>query len=221
MTTGPDGCYGMFVDNDTYSTPPTNWWTGFFGGPFVYPVNSDATPNCTATALTQTISAHSWHITGTVGNNAVQYAGWGLWFQSCMANFSAYGGISFTISGSAGSTGVVTVSLATSSNAVHDPNSCATNVNTCTATSADGGSACVQPSATITVTGSSTTVTLRWSDFTGGNPSVNPNPAEITGINFAPPDPYTYGWDADAGVGTLTVTPYTLDITIGDITLVT
>jgi hypothetical protein len=219
MTTGTYGCYGMFVDNDTYSLPGTSWWTGFFGGPFVYPVNSDAHTSCTTTPLTQTVSAHSWHITGTVGNDAGQHAGWGLWFTPCMANFSGYGGISFTVSGSAGSTGVVTVTVNTSSNSVHDPNSCNTNVNTCTATNPDGGSACKSASTTFSVTGSSSTVTLRWTDFTGGNPSASPSAAEITGIYFAPPDPYTE-LDADAGVSTRTVTPYSLDITIGDIMLV-
>jgi hypothetical protein len=213
-------CYGQFVDNDTYSAPGDNWWTHFFGGPYVYPVNGTDTPNCTTTALSQTVSAHSWHITGTVGNDAGQYAGWGLWFAPCMSDFSAYGGISFTVSGSAGSTGVVTVTVSTSSNSVHNPNSCDTNVDTCTATEADGGSACKPASATFTVTGSTTTVTLRWTDFTGGNPSASPSPAEIRGIGFAPPDPYTYGWDNDACVVTRTATPYNLDITIGDITLV-
>jgi hypothetical protein len=202
-----------FVDSDHFSTA-ANWWTAFFGGPYVYPANAQ----CSAVPLSQTITAHSWHITGAVGDAAGDYSGFGLWFSPCMANFSAYGGISFTISGSAGSTGRVRLAVRSSSNSVHSAAVCNSNVGTCVATDA---STCADASANITLTSTPATVTLRWSDFTGGFPSTNPNPAEITSMEFQLPDPYTYPWDNDAGAVVRTLSnPYNVDITVGDITLV-
>jgi hypothetical protein len=136
-----------------------------------------------------------------------------------MANFSAYGGISFTISGTLGTAGSLTVVARSSSNTVHDPTSCATNVKTCTLT-ADGGG-CTTASTTLAVPATPTLVTLRWTDFTNGAPDLHPNPAEIWGIEFTPPAPYMFPWNNDAGKVVPTLTgAYPLDITIGDITLV-
>jgi hypothetical protein len=209
---------GTFVDGDHYSTKPTDnanaWWNHFFGGPYVYPSN----PACSTSPLTQTISAHSWHVTGAIGNAAGDYAGFGLWLEPCMADFSAYGGISFTISGTTDSTRTLKVVVQTSSNSAHAASSCKSNVGTCVAT--DGGS-CTDASVTVTLSDTATTVTLHWTDFTGGSPNASPNPAEITGIQFQPPAPYTYPWDNDAGTVVRTLSnPYNLNVTIGDITLV-
>jgi hypothetical protein len=206
MTTGASGCYGQFVDNNTYSAPGANWWTKFYGGTYVFPA---VDPNGCKTApqypLTQTISAHSWHIAGTVGD----YSGFGLWFSPCMIDMSQYtGGISFTVSGTTGTSTTISVTVGTSSNTAHDPTNCNSNVGTCTAASCKAGTA------TFTVTTTATTVTLPWSQFTGGAPSATVNPAEIIGVNFNLPDPYVYTTTPPVA------TPYAADVTIGDIKLI-
>lgn len=206
LTTGPNGCYGMFVDNDTYSAPDANWWTKFFGGTYVYPgIDPKGCGAVPAYPLTQTISPHSWHITGTVGD----YSGFGLWLAPCTIDLSAYtGGISVTISGSVGKVNTIQFNVGTSSNSPHDPTNCNSNVGTCTAAK------CASASTTISLTSTPTTVTIPWSGFTGGLPNANPNAAEVTSISFSLPDPYLYTTAPPVA------TPYAVDITIGDIVLV-
>jgi len=204
-TTGPNGCLGLFVDNDTFSTPGDNWWTKFYGGTYVYPAIDPK--KCTADPqypLGQTVAAHAWHITGSVGT----YSGFGIWLAPCMADMSAYpGGISITLSGSAGSKNTLVISLLSSSDTAHEPTSCNSNVGTCTV------STCKAPSKTVTLTSTATAIDIPWTDFTGGNPDASPQPSEITGIAFSLPDPYDYT------TMPATATPYSIDITVGDISL--
>ena len=67
---------------------------------------------------------------------------------------------------------------------------------------------CIAANTTITVPATPTVVTVNWADLAGGAPEASLDPAEITGIEFA------LDW-ADC-----VATPYELDLTIDNVTLV-
>ena len=152
------------------------------GGTFTYPLTADPcaedqTPP--AYPIPSDFSEGNWHITGTVGT----YSGFGLWFGPCpLADLSDYAGVSFTVAGDVGPTGTMTFRVSTASNTlakVSPAVECYPNSATCTATTCNADS-----NYTVTVTEETTTVEVRWEDLTGGAPSSNPIPTEITSFGF-------------------------------------
>jgi hypothetical protein len=140
-----------------------------------------------------------WRLAGTVGPST---AGIGLWFGPCFADFSGYSGIRFTISGDAGPSGQVTMSISTPGDAAPAvaPNvDCIINSATCTAT------ICTQPNVKIPVTATAAPQTVLFASLTTGVPLPSPDPAAITQIAW------NFGWSA---------TPYPVEVYIDDIELV-
>jgi hypothetical protein len=184
-------------------------WTSLFGGTWVAPKADDPCATQANYPLTQDLTAGNWHITGTIGN---QWAGAGLWFSGdCgVMDLSAYQGLSFTIAGSAGPSGSISVSIATSSNSALNTDTtssaftCYSNAATCTATTCTGASLTVSH-----ISSTPQTVTLLWADLANGAPNPTPNRAEITGFGFNP----TIDWSGTAA-------PYALDLIIDDLALI-
>lgn len=204
-----------------FHTGGINDWSSLFGGTWVAPVASatsaDASvdPCTTPTAppqypLAQSFADGNWHITGTIASG--QWAGAGLWFgTSCpVIDFSAYQGMSFSIAGSAGPGGAITVGVSTAANSKPNTDTtsssftCISNVATCTAAT------CTPASLTVSnITATPQTVRLLWANLSNGQPSATPNPAEITGIAFNP----TLDFSG-------TASPYSLDLIIDDLALI-
>ena len=165
--------------------------TTFAGGEYIYP----AVGSTSSYPLTSDVTGGDWHISGTVGD----YSGFGLYFDNCTTvDASAYKGISFKVSGDAGSYGGITFGVDTLNDSIsaawlnsHDDKNAttpATNPGRCTP-SADptlnqySQTVCANSTASIPVTAAPVTQTILWADFTGGKPKPV-EPAEITGIHW-------------------------------------
>ena len=186
-----------------FRSAAVEWWKELFGGTYVYPALDACKATQPSNPLTQTFTDGSWHIAGTVGN----YSGFGLWLAPCMADFSAYKGISFTISGNAGATGAVMMSVATAATSKPDSGTCSPNTATCVETTA---SPCTAASKSIPVTAVPTTVTVLWSDLTGGSPEASPGASAITSIAWG----FDWLWSNTAANN------YAVDLVIDDLKLV-
>jgi hypothetical protein len=189
------GMYGVTFAGGTYYYPADGPW----------PIGSD-------------VAQGNWHMTGDVGT----YSGFGIYIVACnVLDASAYDGISFTISGSVAMGNALSMNVATSGNevshvwintlAVPPPATpAAINSGRCIPASTnqfDGS--CASPSVSVPVTAAPTTVTVLWSQLTGGQPAASVDPTEILGISWAFPVP--------PGAGTATPMPYPIDIVIDDI----
>jgi hypothetical protein len=137
------------------------------------------------------VVAGAWHLSGTVAD----YAGFNVYFDNCSRwDATAYKGISFTLSGTAAnlatplSFAVTTVNDTTSAAwliSQGDTTAKTTDVGTCTPSSGDGKyyhPGCADATKSISVPTTPTTITVLWSDFTGGQPDASPKPEQITGI---------------------------------------
>jgi hypothetical protein len=137
------------------------------------------------------VEAGAWHLSGTVAD----YAGFNVYFDNCSRwDASAYKGISFTLSGTAAnaatplSFAVTTVNDTTSAAwliSQNDTTAKASDVGTCTPTSGNGKyyhPGCADPTISITVPTTPTTISVLWSDLSGGQPDASPKPNQITGI---------------------------------------
>jgi hypothetical protein len=186
--------------------------TTLSGGEFVYPTSGNY-------VVTSDVTGNSWHISGTIGD----YSGFGLSFDGCnRVDASAYKGISFTMSGVVAAGSIVTMGVGTlddtlaaswlnahgGTTAVDAPGRCIPT----SGTNAYTQSSCADPTATIPVTSIPTTITLRWSDFSGGRPEASVNPSGILTIYWIFPSP--------PGVGTSSVTTYPVDLTIDNLTFI-
>ncbi len=187
--------------------------TTLSGGEFIYPTTGTY-------PLTSTVTGNNWHITGTVGD----YSGLGFVFYNCnRINATGFTGISFKISGMV-QTNAITFEVDTLTDAItpswlntHGGTAMVTDPGACkppeTATlNQYSQSTCGEPTKSIPVTATPTTVTVHWSDFTTGKPDPGPKPADIVGIRWVLPTP--------AGVGLSAVATYAVDITIDDVTFV-
>ena len=201
-----------FGDNSTTLT----------GGEFIYP-DPASTPT-PLWPLTSNVTGSNWHITGPVGD----YSGFGFYFQSGSAgcnvvNATGFKGISFTISGTVMG-GSLTFEVDTLNDTIkpawlsaHGGTPGATDPGACdpggTATTTQySQTACVEPTTTITVGSTPTTVTVLWSQFTNGKTNPSPDPAAITGIRWVLPTP--------GSPGTAAAVTYPLDITVDNIAFV-
>lgn len=190
--------------------------TTFSGSEFVYPTAAAGS----AYPLTSNVTGGSWHMTGTLGD----YSGFGLSFDNCSrVDASAYKGISFTISGSVPMGNMITIGMATLNDriaaswlmshgnttaAVGDPGRCIPT----SGTNQYSQTTCADPTKTVPVTSTPTTISILWGDFTGGKPEAGVTPGDITTIyGFFPPP---------AGAGTTTPTTYAVDITIDNLSFI-
>jgi hypothetical protein len=193
------GTFGITLAGGTYSYPGDGTW----------PIGSDVTQG-------------NWHMTGNVGT----YSGFGIYFGGCnVLDASAYDGISFTISGSVAMGNALTMNVATSANDQSHvwlntvampppPTPAGINSGRCIPASTnqyDGS--CASPVFPVPVTAEPETVTVLWSQLTGGRPAASVDPREITSISWTFPPP--------AGAGDpVTAMPYPIDVVIDDISFV-
>lgn len=169
--------------------------SGFSGFSYFYPG-----------ALVSDVSSSAWHLSGMVS----EYAGFALAFV-CGTDASAYDGVQFTISGSIGAPGALTFSVPTASDEPIDPNK-PNDRASCTPVNNQYDGTCAQPSTTIAVSSTKKTVTLKWSDLTGGRP--NPvKPGDIIALRWI------FGWPV-MGSDAAAVASYPVDVTIDDVTFV-
>ena len=166
------GAYGAPIWGGAYVYPSTIPDPCSDAGPAMFPITSD-------------LGAGNWHLSGTVGT----YSGFGLWWNCtsggrdhavCTIDASAYSGIQFSIRGNAGPMGSVGFAISTADDSAVSTDVAKPSCGTCTA------AACTSPSVNVPVSATVATVTLRWSDFTGGAPSAL-DPSKITGIAFTLP----------------------------------
>jgi hypothetical protein len=183
--------------------------TTFSGNEYVYPTSGSY-------VVTSDVTGNNWHISGTIGD----YSGFGLSFDGCNdVDASAYKGISFTISGSVASGNFVTMDVGTLNDTVaaswlnaHGGTATAGAPGSCipiSGTSVYSQASCADPTDTIPVTSTPTTINLMWSDFSGGKPEASVDPSGILTILWYFPPPL--------GAGTSSVMTYTADITIDDL----
>jgi hypothetical protein len=165
---------------------------------------------------TVTPASKSWILSGTVAG----FSGAGLYIQSApnlCVDASAYTGVSFTISGTIGSSAEAgadadadagtaqTISLKAFEAADTAVSTASGAVGTCAL-----GAACTPPTFPITLSTTPTPMTVRWVDFTGGNPDLSVgDPAHLSGIEWDLP------WPCTGGV------PYPVHITIQDVQFIT
>jgi hypothetical protein len=147
--------------------------------------------------LVSDVSTGVWHLSGMVS----EYSGFGLGFNydnSHNVDASAYSGVSFTIKGNVGPSNTVTLGVQ------NGPDSSGSSTFSACATCNAG---CADPSKTFSVTPGGATVSLKWSDFTGGQPHPGVDPKQLLGFIWY------FSW---TGPGS---TPYAVDITVDDVKL--
>jgi hypothetical protein len=139
--------------------------------------------------LTSSVATGAWVLSGTVAT----WSGTGIWLSPCV-NASAFKGIEFTISGDAGPSGVMTLSVTQLSNWADTDGG-----GTCSDT-------CLPAKSTFNVTSTPTPVSVLWADLTGGVPAGSIDaPAGISKIEWE------LDWPCSAGA------PYPVNITIDDL----
>jgi len=173
------------------------WWLGYYRGSFAYPGVPEA---CSGEPMPPSLVSReqmngNMHVTGTVGT----YSGFGVWMGQCLVDMTGTTGLSFSIGGDAGPSGMLKVSILTNSNAEADM--CLTGRGACDPTTAG---ACTPPSTTIAVPSTPGTVTVPWTEFAMGSPTAGVDPAEIIQVQ----------WDFDWAEGG---TPYEVDVTVDDV----
>ena len=188
---------GLFLDGDSWEAMPTEWWEGFFGGPFAYP---EPDPSANVLGLVPSWDTGALVISGTVDT----WAGFGLWFEKCMIDMSAYSGVSFKIWGNPGPSGTLTMGVKTSATSAPEDKECFTNVGACDSET----ETCTPPSTIVQVPEAEETVTLAWTDFSGGSPVDGVDPGEIIQLQWE----FDWGGESD--------TPYEVSVTVDDIMLV-
>jgi hypothetical protein len=170
-------------------------------------------------SLTGNVTGNDWHLMG----NITDYSGFNLYFdnvENCnRVDASAFGGISFTIWGTA-SGNMLTLGMGTLDNTVKsswldsiDAGSGMVKPGRCMPTSGNGPyyhPGCADPTYTFAVTGtqaSPQTVSVRWNAFMAGEPMVGVTPANILSVYWNVP------WMPGG-------TPYMVDIHIDNLTFI-
>jgi hypothetical protein len=189
------------------------------GGTYEYPGPASGGICDPTMHLCPNFDGMSWHITGRVHN----YSGFGIYLTS-KTDMSMFAGLQFDISGTFTMVGTVAPPAATVTMSVtdtrHEVDSAHTADGrmTCGMCAPSNGSeydgTCATPSKVITLTGTLTPTTVRWTDLIDGKrpPSFtgeNPDPTQITAVAFSVP------W---SGTG---AAEYNVDITIDNLKYIT
>jgi len=144
--------------------------------------------------ITSDVSTGVWHLTGMV----TDYSGFGLGFNfdnSHNADASGYAGVQFAMKGNVGPSSSLTLGVQ------NGPDSAPTTFSACSKCPGD----CGDPNKSFSVGQAQTTVSLKWSDFSGGRPQAGVDPKQLLGLIWF------FGWN---GPGTA---PYAIDLTIYDV----
>jgi hypothetical protein len=183
------GIYGNPVWGGVYAYPAAAADPCTDAAPPAYPISSDMRNN-------------EWRVTGMLGT----YSGFGLWWNCtvggnlypvCVLDVSAYSGIRFSIHGDPGPTGTLILQMRTADNTPVPMDPSTSSCGQCVG-------ACTFATKTIPVTSARTTVSVPWTELTGGAPNAF-DPHRVTGIEWQ--FPYS-------GMGT-----YPIDLAIDDIEL--
>jgi hypothetical protein len=171
----------------------------------------------------QDFSANSWHLTAPLSGD--QH--FGIYWQcstpttsgGCTLDASQWKGIQFTIKGYAGPDDAITFSLGRAQNDTPQANAMC---GSCVAPAdASVGDSCLGPRAIVPLLpdpNAVKTVSLLWTDFSGGAPFDSIDPHQLTGMLWLfhpipPPDGSADGGDFDAGDGSVPMA----DIVVDDI----
>jgi hypothetical protein len=158
---------------DFSGTDPMGTWgdlTGFGGGVYSYGGMSDGGADLVGTV---DLVAHSYHVTGQV----TTYSGFGLYFNRC-TDASRYRGISFKLSGTIGGGALRLVPIVNETTPIDPVNM----VGSCQFMNEQTKFVdCVNPATTITASGS---VTVLWSQLTGGKPRDSVDPTQLRGMQW-------------------------------------
>ncbi|HEY2406227.1 MAG TPA: hypothetical protein VGI10_09500 [Polyangiaceae bacterium] len=189
----------------------------FSGSPFIYGV----------TDLKADFSGNNWHISGPVGDYSGINVDPLVQGSNCnLIDATGYTGISFTLMGTMPAADTLTLQLGFAPDDVtaaflnaHKANATdkdVANYGGCTPVSNQYDGTCGTPAYAIPNADFGTapqTVTVHWTDFTGGKPVATVDPSQITSISgfFTTP----------SGVGTSSVVAYNIDITIDDLKFIT
>jgi hypothetical protein len=173
------------------------WGTGdFTGGTAVFGADMKR----------ETDTTDAIHVTGTVEGYG---RGFLLWFSNC-SSLSAFSGVSFKLSGSAGVANTIEFQLQTNSDYPWQAD-LKVKKGGCTAPDACmAWNACLAPSKTVSIPASQkgVSVSVTWAEVSGGTPVTwNPasSPGEILGIQWQ--FPWFEGLE------------YEVDVTVDDVTL--
>jgi len=137
---------------------------------------------------------------------------------------SAYDGISFIISGNVAMGNALTMNVGVSADQVSHvwlnrvslpPPATPAGINAgrCIPANNQYDGTCSSPAFSVPVTAQPTTVTVLWSQLTGGSPAASVDPREIVGISWSFPTPPGAGDPVNA-------MPYPMDIVIDNISFV-
>jgi hypothetical protein len=183
------------------------------GGEYIYPDSGKY-------LITSDVAQNAWHISGNIGT----YSGFGLYFDNCThVDASAYGGISFKISGSVAQGDTITMTIGTLADVIPSswldaghggdgtvkPGRC---IPASGATTQYDQSTCVNATKVVPVTDTPTTQAIMWDQFSGGKPEMSVTASDIVTIAWAFPAP--------PGAGGDNPTTYAADIVIDDLAFI-
>ena len=189
---GPFTCAGSEANCDSWTTfsqaTTTSWGAGAFtGGVTTF-----------GAQLTRDSATNAIHVTGTVDDYGY---GFGLFFLNC-SDLSAYTGVSFKLSGTAGTANTMIFQVQTNTDYPWEAKP-TDKKGACTAADkANPFGSCVAPSKTIPIADGS----VAWAQLSGGMPTAAANAREALGLQWAFP------YDGK--------TSYTFDVTVSDVQLV-
>jgi hypothetical protein len=190
---GPYQCAkGNKANCDSWSTfsqaPTTSWGSGVFqGGVTTF-----------GAKLTRDSSTNAIHVSGTVDNYGY---GFGLFFLNC-SDLSAYTGVSFKLTGTAGSANMMIFQVQTNPDYPWQAMPTDKKGGCTAAVATDPFGTCVAPSKTLPIADS----TVLWADLAGGKPTITATPDQALGLQWALP------YDGK--------TSYAFDVTVSDVKLV-
>jgi hypothetical protein len=192
-SSGPFMCAkGNKANCDTWSTfsqaTTTSWGSSVFqGGVTTF-----------GAKLTRDPASSDIHVSGTVDNYGY---GFGLFFLNC-SDLSAYTGVSFKLSGMAGTTNMMIFQVQTNPDYPWQAMP-ADRKGGCTAADAmDPFGTCVAPSVTLPIADQN----VLFTDLMGGKPTTTADPAQALGLQWALP------YDGK--------TSYAFDVTVSDVKLI-
>lgn len=143
--------------------------------------------------ITENLTGSDWHISGVIGNYSAFVV-----TLACATDASAFSGIQFTISGTAGTPNRLTMQAAFAGDEAGSRVTPTTGM--CEGT-------CSAPFTTVNVTATKTLIQIPWSTFTGGRPISTVNPAQLTALRWV------FNWNP-------ALQPYAVDLRVDDLSFI-
>jgi hypothetical protein len=173
---------GLLINWETYAASTGNWGNSavgdLTGGTSKYNGRGVTAPTAELVGTDLHITATVPAYTPDVADDAENYSGLVFWFGPCI-NASAYGGVSFTLSGTMPGA-ALKLQVQTHENYPADP---ANTKGACIFDNCDERwSQCKGPDATVVVPAAGEPVTMTWDAFTAGSPNAGVNPTGSTGL---------------------------------------